>query len=125
MNPKEKLIISKLLTLAEKQQKILTKMAQVVQDDSQANISYLKNAWTTAAVNTGFEGHTPEVTYTPGSAGSSPGVTLAEKYTLKGAVPNNFREKFDRQFKAQVAGQKPDLADKISIFYLDPNTQPA
>lgn len=125
MNSKEKLIISKLLALAAKQQKILTKMAQAVQDNSQANIKYLKDAWIQSALNTGFPGQTPEVTYTPGEAGSSPGVTLSEKYTLKGAVPNNFREKFDRQFKAQLAGQKPDLADKVSIFYLDPNTQPA
>src|SRR5574338_498112 len=113
MNSKEKLIIQKLVSLATKQQKILTKLAQVAQDNSQANIQYLKDAWTTTAVNTGFEGHTPEVSYTPPA--ESNGVTLGEKYTLKGPVPANLREKFDRQFKAYVGGQKPDLAGKVSI----------
>lgn len=124
MNSKEKLILEKLISLASKQQKILTKLAQAVQDNSQANIQFLKDAWTTTAVNTGFEGHTPEVSFTPSSTGS-PGVTLGEKYTLKGPVPANLREKFDRQFKAYVGGQRSDLSDKIAIFYLDQPTQHA
>jgi len=125
MNSKEKLIIQKLLAIAEKQQKVLTKLAQAG-EDVEANKAYLKQAWQTAGLNTGIsEMWTPTVEFTPGGPSSTdPGVTLDGNYVVTGAVPVTQREKFLRTFKAQVASQKPDLDGKVSTIFKDVSSAP-
>lgn len=119
---KDKLIIKKLLTIAEKQQKALNKLAQVGQADPEA-IQYLKSTWQTAALNSGVtESHSPEVSFTPGS--QHDGVNIGESYVVKGVIPQKNRELFDKNFKNQVKTQKPDLDGKVSAIYLDPAAAP-
>jgi DNA-directed RNA polymerase subunit F len=118
MKSKDKLIISKLLAIAEKQQKALNKLAQVGQADPET-LQYLKSTWQTAALNSGVtESHTPEVSFTPGS--QHDGVNIGESYVVKGAIPQKTRELFDKNFKNQVKTQKPELDGKVSTIYLDP-----
>lgn len=119
---KDKLIIKKLLTIAEKQQKTLNKLAQVGQADPET-LQYLKNTWQTAALNSGVtESHSPEISFTPGS--QHDGVNIGEGYVVKGAIPQKNRELFDKNFRNQVKSQKPDLDGKVSAIYLDPVAAP-
>lgn len=122
MNSKEKLIIERLLALATKQQKVLTKLAQanMQQNETEANKGYLKQTWQVACLNSGVPGHTPTVEFTPGNT-SADGVTVEGNYMVTGEVPAAQREKFDRTFKAQIAAQKPDLDGKVSVIFKDPS----
>ena len=121
MNNKEKQILSKLIALADKQQKILVRLAQAAQDTPEALTSYLKNTWMTAALNSGVTGATPTVKYTPGSQ-TATGETIGDNYMVTGECPVAAREKMLRQFKAQIASQKPDLDGKVSTIFQDPTT---
>lgn len=116
MNSKDKLIISKLVKLARNQQKILEKLAQMTPDP---NIEYLKNAWTTAAVNSGVTTvATPEVEFTPGK--DQDNVQIGETYTIYAdGIPsdNELRKKLMDTFKTQVKSQKPDLDGKLGIIF--------
>lgn len=124
MDTKDKLIINKLLKVALKQQKILMKLAQAVPaDDSQANIQYLKGAWQTAALNSGVtEVLSPTVQHTPGSTNPD-GVVIGDNYMVTGEMPINKRELMLRQFKNQIASQKPELDGKVSTIFSDPSTK--
>lgn len=121
MSDNNKLILRKLVALAEKQQKILVKLAQAAQDDSQANIQYLKSTWQTACLNSGVPGATPTVQYTPGNQ-QPDGVTIEGNYMVTGEIPVASREKFLRTFKAQIVAQKPELDGKVSTIFKDPTT---
>lgn len=123
MNNKEKEILTKLVALAEKQQKILVKLAQVAQEDTQANVQYLKSTWQTAALNSGVPGRTPDVQYTPGST-QDDGVVIGGNYMVTGEVPAASRDKFLQTFKAQIASQKPELDGKVSTIFKDPTNLP-
>lgn len=123
MNPKEKLIIEKLLALANKQQKVLTKLAQANMqraEDVEGNTKYLQRAWLTTVVNTGaFQGRTPDVKYTP-STNANDGVVIEGNYMVSGEVPVQYREKFERQFRSIIDSQKPELDGKVSVMFTDP-----
>lgn len=121
MTPQEKQIIRKLLALATKQQKVLTKLAQM-QEDVEGNKSYLKNTWQTAGLNTGIsEMMSPTVEYRPGGPASTEGVTTGSNYVVTGTIPVAQREKFLKTFKAQVVAQKPELDGKVSTIFKDPS----
>lgn len=123
MNSKDKQIIEKLLSLATKQQKVLTKLAQANAQYAQnvdANKEYLKRTWQTAGLNTGISAmSTPTVEYTAGGPGAD-GITIGDNYVVSGVIPANQREKFLATFKAQVSAQKPELDGKVSTIFKDP-----
>ena len=120
MNPKDKKIIEKLLSLAEKQQKILTKLAQAAQEDIEGNKAYLASAWQTAGANMGVPTSNPTVEYKEPEPGSDPGVTLGSSYVVTGPIPANARNKFVTTFKAQISAQKPELDGKVSTIFTGP-----
>jgi hypothetical protein len=123
MNSKEKQIISKLLKIAENQQKILSKLAQVSQEDVEGNKTYLKSTWQTAGLNSGITAmKDPYVQYTPGTTDPS-GTITGSNYTLTGEIPVNKREQFLNTFKTQIKTQKPDLEGKVSTIFKDPATR--
>lgn len=114
---KDKLIISKLFAIAEKQQKTLTKLAQTQLDPNvQAVVQYLKNTWQTAALNSGIvESHSPEVSFNPGT--QHDGLDVTESYTVKGFIPEKSRETFNKNFYNQIKSQKPELEGKVSAIF--------
>jgi hypothetical protein len=117
MNSKDKLIISKLIKVAEKQQNALTKLSQVAQGDP-ATVKYLQGAWQTAALNSGVTAvSTPTVTY-QGSQPAAGNVTMGESYTVSGEIPVQNRELMQRNFDNQIKAQKPDLT--VSTIFKDP-----
>lgn len=119
MHPKEKIIIQKLLKIANNQQKILQKLAQ--QQD--INVEYLRRAAQESASNTGFAPTFVDVTKTQGSQSPAPGsnsmITVEPVYvvTIHGSPKeNNMRQKYVNTFKAQVRTQKPELEKNLSIM---------
>jgi len=116
----ESQFMKKVLAVLQKQQTVLKKLAQAApqQEDVEANKAYLKQTWQVAALNSGVEGHTPQVTYTPGSNVNG-GVVSEGGYTVTGPVPANKRELFNKQFYNQIKSQKPDLDGKVSTIYQD------
>lgn len=109
--------MGKLLKVAESQQKILQKLAQIAVQDP--NIDYLKRAWQTAAVNSGAgQSVTPTIEATPGRTEGD--VHIGETYTVYAAdVPanNDLRRKLLDTFKAQIKSQKPDLDGKVGVIF--------
>lgn len=116
----QKLIISKLLKLAGDQQKVIQKLAQLVQNVQDPNVAYLQRAWQTATVNSGVpQVSTPEVTTNPGSTQGN--VQVGGTYTINATgIPQNntLRQKLIDTFKTQVKTQKPDLDGKVSIMFV-------
>lgn len=113
----QKLIIAKLLKIAENQQKVIQKLAQSLQDP---NVAYLQRAWQTATVNSGVpQSATPEVTVNPGSFQGN--IQVGETYTVNATgVPqsNVLRQKLIDTFKTQVKAQKPNLDGKVSVMFV-------
>lgn len=122
MSSKDQLILEKLLKLAEKQQKVLTKLAQAVQEDIEANKQWLSSAWNIAAVNSGVVGSSPEsIEYVPGGTDpNKPNVTISSTYTVTGVVPVNAREQFKRNFERHIATAKPELDGRVGMIFKDP-----
>lgn len=124
MDSKDKLILSKLLSLATKQQKIITKLAQAqatgAEPDVEANKAYLQSAWQTAGMNSlpGTPIGTPTVTYTPGGMNGT--VRIEGNYMLTGEIPADKREKFQATLNTQIKTQKPELDGKVSTVFKDP-----
>lgn len=110
-------IINKLVKIAIKQQKILTKLAQMAQETIN-NKSYLKNVWQTAGLNSGISVmSSPHVEYVPGELSNN--ITTSGSYTVSGSIPTNQRERFSKTFKAQIAAQKPELDGTINLIFND------
>ena len=122
MGSKDKIIIEKLFKVAKKQQDILIKIAQAVQEDIEGNKKYLSNAWVTAALNSGAPGITPEsIDYTPGGQDSNnPNITISSVYTVTGVIPESVRMNFKNTFEKQVASQRPELDGRVAIIFRDP-----
>lgn len=122
MDSTDKLIIERLFKLAQKQQQILVKLAQAVQEDVEGNKQYLSSAWVTAAVNSGVPGITPEsIEYMPGGQDKNhPNVTIGSTYTITGIIPEQARMQFKDTFERQVAAQKPDLEGRVGMIFKDP-----
>lgn len=122
MKSKDKVIIGKLVALAEKQQKILTKLAQAVQEDVEATKKWLSSAWITAAINSGVPGMTPEsVDYNPGGPSDIPNVTEGSIYAVTGVIPDKARLQFKDTFERQIAAQKPELVGRVGMIFKDPS----
>jgi hypothetical protein len=119
MNSKEQKIISKLFAIAEKQQKILMKLAQVQSNEVEANKQFLKTIWQQAGSNVRVP--EPEVTYTPGSNDEANGhaIVTSDNYTVTGEVPEDFRPQFLEVFKNTISSQKPELDGKVSTIFKD------
>lgn len=118
----ESKFLKKVLSVLQKQQVILKKMAQAQQLDVESTKQYLKNAWQTAGLNAGItEMSTPTVNYNPGADVGDPTqlVTVDGSYTISGPIPAKLREKFNQTFYAQIKSQKPELEGKVSAIYND------
>lgn len=118
----EKTIIQKLAKVLANQQKILVRLAQATEDQSQ----YLRNAAQVAAVNTGFQATHVDVVRKEGHTGSPAGGTEVVKVepgyiVTVGGVPkdNAVRQKYINTFKTQVQTQKPGLEANLSILLED------
>jgi hypothetical protein len=117
MDPKEKLVIQKLLNIAEKQQKVIRKLAQ----EQDQNIDYLRRAVQVAGVNAN-----PPVSLTAFVVHKSGGYSV----TVDGfpAINRNdprsvekdknlkmsFKGAFDNQLKAQ---NRTDLLNSLVLIY--------
>lgn len=124
MNSKEKLIITKLLSVAERQQKTLMKLAQVTEADP-GIVQYLKSAWQTAALNSGVTSvSSPSITFKPGSA-EAEGVMVGENYMVTGECPADKREAMQKNLSNQIKSQKPELDGKVSTIFTDPTSAKA
>jgi hypothetical protein len=122
MDSKDKAIIEKLFKVAQKQQDILVKIAQTIQEDVESNKKYLSNAWMTAALNSGIPGISPEsIDYTPGGPDSNnPNIVISSTYTVTGVIPALSRELFKTNFEKQIASQKPELDGRVGMIFKDP-----
>jgi hypothetical protein len=124
MDSQDKLIIKKLLKIAQNQQKILGKLAQAVDP----NVEYLKQVANQVGANLGLAITTVEV-YRNAGHSSSPGsgdgsiIVMPTSYIVNvGGVPNKVpvRQKYSDTFRTQVSAQKadqPDLAKNLSIMF--------
>lgn len=120
---KEEFIIRKLISVVSNQQRILTKLAQAMEDP---NSQYLKGAAQQAAANTGFTATDVQVLKNSGVSGTVPGssnlINTEDNYLVhfKGAPKDNkMRQKFVNVFKTQIRTQKPELEAKVSITFDD------
>jgi hypothetical protein len=124
MDSKEKIIISKLVKLAEKQQKILTRLAQATQEeDVEGTKAYLKGAWETAALNAGITPvRSPDsIEYIAGGpVAGKPHVSTGSTYTITGVIPEDKRLEFKNTFERQLAAQKQELVDRVGMIFKDP-----
>ena len=114
--------IKKLLSIAQKQQFIINKLAQNIIGKDDINSQYLKRAAQVAAVNSGFSATDIQVTRLEGTQGVNNLVTMESNYTvtLKGAPKNEkIRQNFINTFKSQVKNQNPKLESNLSIFFED------
>lgn len=113
----EKAVLEKLVKIAVNQQKIIRRLAQLTDD----NVAYLQRAAQVAAVNSGIK----ELTIPKDVA-----VTLGQDgiYSVNATVPAGTQQDaittFIRQFKSQIASQKPDLANRVKITANPANTPP-
>lgn len=108
----EKVIIEKLYKLAEKQQKVLIRLAEALEEDIEATKAWIVSAWQTAELNSGILGIPPEsVEYTE--------ATTPTSYTVTGVIPKKERLKFKENFERQVAAQKPELDERIGMMFKD------
>jgi hypothetical protein len=124
MNEKEKVIITKLLKIASKQQKVIHKLAQaqpLAQVGFDPNEEYLKNAISAAAANAGVK--TPISAFVRSTAGSQNDTTKVEgTYTVMVSgmdqADNNLKQNFMNIYKAQIKSQKPELDGKVSVLFV-------
>jgi hypothetical protein len=121
MNDSEKLIITKLFKIAEKQQKIIHKLAQM-QSPTDMTKAYLKRTVDVAATNAGIKvpvGAT--VSFTPGIQ-TEDNVKLDGTYTVMvtgmNASNEATKQTFLKVFKDQVHAQKPELDSKVSVLFM-------
>jgi hypothetical protein len=137
MDTKQKLILEKLVKLAQSQQKVLNKLAQIAnvqqdvrteqsaQADVPKTIEYLKGAVQLAGVNTSppISGLTAKVTATPGHDGGFtiivdgfPPVKLNDPKDVQrdNALKMAFKKTFDAQLSAQG---KAALLNNLAIMY--------
>lgn len=123
MNNKEKLVISKLLKIAENQQKIITKLAQTVEGHDPV-IDYINNRLVAViAANLGLQGVTAEtaiISGLPANADTDGSYHQQESphyNTHVAGVPEPKRPEFSQAFMKQLSIQKPNLTDKVSLFF--------
>lgn len=111
-----KKVIEKLISIAEKQQKIIQKLAQA-QDP---NIAYLKQVGEAAAINTGAGVPiSVQVTANTPQANPDPGITTTPGYTMRvsGFTTDDMKTKFKTNLDNTLKLQKPELLDNLSVFY--------
>jgi hypothetical protein len=121
-----KKIITKLIKIANNQQKIIEKLAQQVADP---NVEYLRRAVQQACANSGFKARTFNVTTTGGGSGTPdlnhPVTTTPIGYivSMEGSPKDNaLRQHFVDVLKKQVSTQKadqPDLVDNLTVLFQD------
>ena len=124
MNEKEKAIITKLLSIASKQQKVIHKLAQVqplAQVGIDPNEEYLKKAILAAAANAGVK--TPISALVRSTAGSQNDTTKIEGiYTVMVSgmdqADNNLKQNFINVYKTQIKSQKPELDGKVNVLFV-------
>jgi hypothetical protein len=114
---KEKLIIAKLLKIAQNQQKLITRLAQA-QD---TNVEYLRRVAVIAGTNIGAT--VTESTVVPMQSSTTDNVSIPTGYVLSVlGVPVQLRQKYIDTVKSQVKAQKPEqpeLADNLTINFRD------
>ena len=116
---KEELIIAKLVKVMANQQKILTKLAQVAHDP---NVLYFKDAARTSAVNTGFGATAVDVKPLEGNQGRAGAPIIEPGYIVSVfgcPKEDKVRQKFVDTFKREVATEKPNLVQNLSITFGD------
>lgn len=123
---KEKLILSKLLKIAENQQKILERLAQTAPPDERRdeNIDHIThNLVPIVASNLGLQGVTVTVDIQPGvpSGGSATGSFVAEQphtyYAKISGVPKPKEKQFADSMVKMIQLQKPELAKMFSYTF--------
>jgi hypothetical protein len=121
MNDRETEIITKLISIASSQQKIIRKLAQ---DAVDPNIRYLTEVAQVAAANVGFTATNVIVTVKPGGDASPEGggelISTPKGYivSLSGAPSDTkTRQKFIDIFTKQVQSQKPEISSNVSILF--------
>jgi hypothetical protein len=128
VNNKEKLVISKLLKIAENQQKIIMKLAQGVTENpsegapaspqTDPNIAYLMGAIPVAAANAGINNVVVTKVDKHDSAPTDTGAVMSDTYTaqiqgITGKQGDLFKQTWDKQ----LAAQKPDLVGRVGFFF--------
>lgn len=123
---KEKLILSKLLKIAENQQKILQKLAQVAppEEKRDENIDYITHQLVPiTASNLGLQGVTAVVDVLPStpSGGSATGSFVEEQphtyYAKISGVPKPKEKIFADAMVRQLTAQKPELVKIFSYSF--------
>jgi hypothetical protein len=121
MNEKE--IITKLLAIATKQQKVIHRLAQAAPSamvGSDPNEDYLRRAVNAAATNAGVK--TPVSAFVKAYAGDQKNNTNIEgTYTVivsgMSQADNALKQNFINTYKNQIKSQKPDLDGKVSVLF--------
>jgi hypothetical protein len=121
MNEKE--VITKLLAIAIKQQKVIHRLAQaapLAMVGSDPNEDYLRKAVSAAATNAGVR--TPISAFVKSYAGDQKNNTNVEgTYTViisgMEQADNALKQNFIKTYQNQIKSQKPDLDGKVSVLF--------
>lgn len=128
MNNKEKLVISKLLKIAENQQKIIQRLAQTVAENPSGDlasspqgdptIAYLMGAIPVAAANAGINNVVVTKVDKHKSAPTGSGAVMADTYTAQiQGITGKQGDLFKQMWDKQLAAQKPDLVGRVGFFF--------
>lgn len=116
----QKKIIEKLIKIAETQQKVIQKLAAMVDEHPKEDpeIAYLMSAIPVAAANAGINNVVVTKVDKHKSAPTGSGAVMADTYTaqiqgISGKQGDLFKQTWDKQ----LAAQKPDLVGRVGFFF--------
>jgi hypothetical protein len=130
---KEDLILRQLVKIADKQQKIIQKLAQTVAENPSGdmnitppapmqdpNIEYLMGAIPVAAANVGINNVVVISVDKQPSAQPNSGATMDDTYIaqIKG-IPTKQGNTFKQVWDKQLATQKPDLVGRVGFAFVN------
>lgn len=122
MNSQEKLIIAKLLKIAQSQQKTIEALVKRAQQ-ADPIVEYLKRMAQTVVFNAGLSGTTvsanadTEVSPLAGGATVKPGDSNYTVFIAGAPDDNNLKQKFIDNFNKTLAAQKPELDGRVNIIF--------
>jgi peptide deformylase len=130
---KEDLILRQLVKIADKQQKIIQKLAQTVAENPSGdmnitppapmqdpNIEYLMGAIPVAATNVGINNVVVVSVEKQPGAQSNSGAIMDNSYMaqIKG-IPVKQSNSFKQEWDKQLTAQKPDLVGHVGFYFID------
>lgn len=117
---KEKQALNKLLKIAENQQKIIEKLALMIDHPKEdKTIEYLMSAIPVAAANAGINNVVVSKVDKHQGGTTGAGAVMPETYTAQiNGISGKQGESFKATWDKQLATQKPDLVGRVGFFFI-------